>query len=131
MCRNFKRIVSGGKGSKPVPILFSPFIQEKIDVMLQTRDKIQQIPKSNEYIFANQDLAKGWFHGTSVIRSFAFCCGANNPSSLTSTKFRKQTATILQVMDLNESEMEQLAIFMGHTKKLMKNGIGKDKLQFG
>lgn len=117
ICKNFKRIVSGGKGSKPVPILFSPFIQQKIDFMLQIREKIETIPNSNDYIFANPSSSKGWFQGNNVIHSFAINCGASNPSSLTSTKFRKQTATILQIMDLSESEMEQLAIFMGHTKK--------------
>lgn len=117
LCKNFKRIISGGKGSKPVPILFSPYIQEKIDFMLQIRDKIKAIPDSNDYMFANPDSSKGWFQGTNVIHSFAFNCGARNPSSLTSTKFRKQTATILQIMDLSENEMEQLALFMGHTKK--------------
>lgn len=117
LCKNFKRIVSGGKGSKPVPILFSPFIQDQIDFMLQIRAEIKTIPNSNDYIFANPSSSKGYFQGTNVIHSFAFNCGASNPSSLTSTKFRKQTATILQIMDLSESEMEQLAIFMGHTKK--------------
>lgn len=117
LCKNFKRIVSGGKGSKPVPILLSPYLQEKIDFMLKIRAMIQDIPQTNEYLFANPNSSKGWFHGTSVISSFASKCGAKRPSSLTSTKFRKQTATILQVMDLDASQMEQLAIFMGHTKK--------------
>ncbi|KAJ8975160.1 hypothetical protein NQ317_011989 [Molorchus minor] len=117
VCKNFKRVVSGGKGSKPVPILFSPYIQQKINFMLDIRKKINEIPKSNDYIFANPHSSKGWFHGTSVIRSFAVSCKASSPSSLTSTKFRKQTATILQVMNLSENDMEQLALFMGHTKK--------------
>lgn len=117
LCKNFKRVVSGGKGSRPVPILFSPFMQQKIELLLQVRSIIKEIPESNEYIFANPDSSKGWFHGVSVIRSFAFACGAQHSTSLTSTKFRKQTATLLQIMNINESDMEQLASFMGHTKK--------------
>ncbi|KAG5881868.1 hypothetical protein JTB14_008683 [Gonioctena quinquepunctata] len=117
LCKNFKRVVSGGKGSRPVPILFSPFMQQKIDLLLKVRKIIKEIPESNEYLFSNPHSAKGWFHGVSVIRSFASACGAHNSASLTSTKFRKQTATILQIMNINENDMEQLASFMGHTKK--------------
>lgn len=117
LCRNFKRVVCGGKGSRPVPILFSPYLQTKIELLLKVRKMIKEIPESNEYLFANPDSTKGWFHGVSVIRSFASACGAHNSASLSSTKFRKQTATLLQIMNINENDMEQLATFMGHTKK--------------
>ncbi|XP_050512802.1 uncharacterized protein LOC126888505 [Diabrotica virgifera virgifera] len=117
LCRNFRRIITGGKGSKPVAILISPFLNEKIELMIKIREKIKLIPEDNKYIFANPNSSKGWFHGTSVIKQFAKNCGAKDPNSLTSTKFRKQTATILQIMDINNTDMEQLAIFMGHTKK--------------
>ncbi|XP_050511892.1 uncharacterized protein LOC126887959 isoform X1 [Diabrotica virgifera virgifera] len=117
LCRNFRRIITGGKGSKPVAILISPFLNEKIELMIKIREKIKLIPEDNKYIFANPNSSKGWFHGISVIKQFAKNCGAKDPNSLTSTKFRKQTATILQIMDINNTDMEQLATFMGHTKK--------------
>ncbi|KAJ8929612.1 hypothetical protein NQ314_017689 [Rhamnusium bicolor] len=41
-------------------------------------------------------------------------CGAEN---LTSTKFRKHIATNLQLLCMEENEMEQIATFIGHTKK--------------
>lgn len=40
-----------------------------------------------------------------------------NPKTLRSSRLRKQIATILQVMDLTETEKDQMASFMGHTKK--------------
>ncbi|KAJ8909260.1 hypothetical protein NQ315_011239 [Exocentrus adspersus] len=110
-----ERIV--GRVASQFQFYFPPYIQQKINLMLEIRKQIKGIAESNDYLFANPNSSKGWFHGSSVIRSFATKCKATNAASLTSTKFRKQTATILQVMNINESDMEQLAIFMGHTKK--------------
>lgn len=47
-------------------------------------------------------------------------CGAKNPETLTSSRFRKQIATILQIMNFEADEMEQIATFMGHTEKTHK-----------
>lgn len=55
--------------------------------------------------------------GGPVIRNLARKCGAKNPELLTSTRFRKQIATILQIMCLDKDEMHQIAKFMGHTEK--------------
>jgi len=41
-------------------------------------------------------------------------CGAKNPESLTSTRLRKQVATLSTVLNLKENEMDQLATFLGH-----------------
>ncbi|KAG5861907.1 hypothetical protein JTB14_008243 [Gonioctena quinquepunctata] len=51
------------------------------------------------------------------MRKFAFECGAKKPELLTSTKFRKQIATLLQLMNFHNDEMEQIARYMGHTEK--------------
>ncbi|KAK7938255.1 hypothetical protein WMY93_001581 [Mugilogobius chulae] len=39
---------------------------------------------------------------------------SKNPESLTSTKLRKQTATLSQVLALSNTELDQLADFLGH-----------------
>lgn len=117
MCTNFKRIVVFGKGSKPVSILFTKKMQTYIDSLLMIRKTTEIVPKSNKYIFANPGCADRWMGGSSVLRKFAKKCGATNPDLLTSTKFRKQIATILQLMNCEKVEMEQIARFMGHTEK--------------
>ncbi|XP_050513107.1 uncharacterized protein LOC126888766 [Diabrotica virgifera virgifera] len=55
--------------------------------------------------------------GANTIRKIAINCGAKHPELLTSTRFRKQIATTLQLLALDDDEMEQIATFMGHTKK--------------
>ncbi|CAH0560528.1 unnamed protein product [Brassicogethes aeneus] len=115
--KNFKRVVTIGKGSKPVPILFPRKIQEYIEVIFEVRNKTDFIPTANPYLFALPGSTTKWIDGSRVLRKFAANCGAENPLTLTSSRLRKQIATVLQILNLNEIEMEQVASFMGHTKK--------------
>ncbi|XP_074027761.1 uncharacterized protein isoform X1 [Leptinotarsa decemlineata] len=115
--KRFKRVVAGGKGSKPVPILFSRKLQKYIDCILSFRREFDIVPETNPYLFANPASVDRWMSGASILRKFAQKSGAKEPSLLTSTKFRKHIATTLQLMSMEENEMEQIATFMGHTKK--------------
>nr|XP_023011705.1 uncharacterized protein LOC111501996 [Leptinotarsa decemlineata] len=117
MSSSFKRVVVFGKGSKPVPILFTKRMQTYVDLILDIRKETNIVPKSNKYLFANPGSTDRWMTAASVLRKFASSCGARNPGLLTSTKFRKQIATILQLMNFDNAEMEQIARFMGHTEK--------------
>lgn len=117
MSFSFKRVVVFGKGSKPVPILFTKQMQSFIELLLKTRRTTDIVPKSNKYIFANPGSLDRWLNGAFVLRKYAYNCGAKNPELLTSTRFRKQIATILQLMSFEDSEMEQIARFLGHTEK--------------
>lgn len=116
MSSSFKRVVVFGKGSKPVPILFTRRLGKYTDYLIHIRRTTNIVPKTNKYIFANPNSDR-WIAGTSVLRKLAKDCGAKRPELLTSTRFRKQIATILQVMSLEKDEMHQIAKFMGHTEK--------------
>lgn len=51
---------------------------------------------------------------TSVDVTAAEGCGAKNPENITSTKLRKHVATVSQLLNLQNNELDQLASFMGH-----------------
>nr|CAI5858391.1 unnamed protein product [Callosobruchus analis] len=116
----FKSVVVFGKGSKPVPILFTKLMQKYIEMILTVRKTTTLVPQSNTYIFANPNSNDRWMSGPAVLRKYAHKCGAKNLELLTSTKFRKQLATILQLMNFEFDEMKQIARFMGHTEKTHK-----------
>lgn len=120
MSNHFKRVVVFGKGSRPVPILFTKKMQTYTEQLIHIRKTTDIVPKSNKYVFANPGVEDKWMCGPAVIRKFAKKCGAKNPELLTSTKFRKQIATILQIINFDQNEMEQVARFMGHTEKTHK-----------
>lgn len=48
LSKKFMRVVTGGKGSKPVPILFPTNLQNFISIMLNVRGRC--VPESNEYL---------------------------------------------------------------------------------
>lgn len=54
--------------------------------------------------------------GSNVISKLSKNCGAKNPENLTSTKLRKQVATVAQILNLSDDDIEQLATFLGHSK---------------
>ncbi|KAJ8968797.1 hypothetical protein NQ314_002105 [Rhamnusium bicolor] len=108
-------VLTGGKGSKPVAILFPKNIQSLIDIMLSVRSEC--VPESNEYLFANPKTENRWLSGYHVLKKLAQESGVSNKDLFTSTRLRKQIATVLQVMNIGETEMEQFANFMGHTRK--------------
>lgn len=120
MSSAFKRVIVLGKGSRPVPILFTKLMQKYIHLILKVREETDIVPKSNPYLFANPGCVDRSISGPSVIRKYAHMCGAKNPETLTSTRFRKQIATILQIMNFEADEMQQIATFMGHTEKTHK-----------
>ncbi|KAK9873268.1 hypothetical protein WA026_021757 [Henosepilachna vigintioctopunctata] len=97
LVKKFKRVVTQGKGSKPVATLFSKEIQY-----------ICSISNSEN---------SGCLHGYQTIKKLAEEAGVVNKNLFTSTRLRKHFATILQVINIKEDEMEQFANLMGHTKK--------------
>lgn len=115
LTKEFKRVVTLGKGSKPVAILFSKEMHEFIDKLLSTRHTC--VPETNQYLFANPNTASSCLNGNHTLKTLAERSGVSNKSLFTSTRLRKQIATILQVLNLTQNEIEQFANFMGHTSK--------------
>ncbi|KAI9534099.1 hypothetical protein NQZ68_016817 [Dissostichus eleginoides] len=54
------------------------------------------------------------YRSSDCLQYFAKACGAKNPESLTSTKLRKQTGTLFQVLNLTNTELDLLADSLGH-----------------
>lgn len=119
LTQQFKRIVIRGKRGRGVPILFTPSLQKSITLLLETRKVTNYIDKQNTYLFALPN-SMGCLRGSDAIRKLSKDCGAKNPENLTSTRLRKQVATVAQLLNLSESDIEQLATFMGHSKEVHK-----------
>lgn len=116
LTKHYKRIVTGGKGSKPVAILFPSSLQTYIDFLIKIRSTNDLIPQNNTYLFGCPGTMK-WTRGDVVIRKFAENANLEYPQQISSNKLRKQIATVMQILNLNKEETEQFAQFMGHTEK--------------
>ncbi|KAJ8932596.1 hypothetical protein NQ318_023378 [Aromia moschata] len=115
LTQNFKRVLTGGKGSKPVAILFPKNIQSLIDIMLSVRSEC--VSESNEYLFANPRTENRWLSGYHVLKKLAQESGISNKDLFTSTRLRKQIATVLQVMNIGETGNGAVCKFYGTHKK--------------
>lgn len=111
LIRSFKRIVIKGKRGHGVSVLFTDEMVKNTELLLKYRNIF--VPENNIYLFANTTSTK-------AIYKHVRLAGVKNPAALTSTKLRKHLATISQVINLSEQDLEQLAIFMGHTSDIHK-----------
>lgn len=64
--------------------------------------------------FFSRPEAETHLRGSDAIREIARACGAEHPETLSSTKLRKQVATLSTVLNLRDNEMDTLANFLGH-----------------
>lgn len=112
LCQHFSRVVIRGKRGRPVPILLTPTMLNVLNLLVKTRDSCG-ILKENHYVFARPS-SMTHFRGSDCLRSFALACNAMCPKALTSTKLRKHAATLSTVLNMSNTEMDQLANFLGH-----------------
>ncbi|XP_049457368.1 uncharacterized protein LOC125904098 [Epinephelus fuscoguttatus] len=112
LCEHFQRIEIRGKRGRKVPLLLTPEMQASMELLAKTRNDCE-VPDSNQFMFARPQ-ALTHFRGSDVIRQIAQSCGASNPEALSSTKLRKHMATMSQLLNLKDNEMDNLADFLGH-----------------
>lgn len=112
LLKKYKRILIRGKRHKPVPVLISTEIQGYIELLLSVRKNF--VPETNPYLFAT--LKKNTcLDGYLALRGLARLAEIEHPETLTSGKLRKHIATISQIYNLDNVELEQLCSFLGHT----------------
>ena len=104
------------KRGSHVPVLFNATAKAAVTLLVSKRRE-GVVPDSNCYVFA-QPRSGSHLRGADVIRKFANECGAQNPQALRGTDLRKHVATISQVLNLKENELDLLAQFMGHNIKV-------------
>ena len=69
----------------------------------------------NNYLFPVSNYGgKGHIRGTDVLRELRLKVKAQQPELLRSTRLRKHIATVSQIVNLRENELDILAKFLGH-----------------
>nr|XP_043879455.1 uncharacterized protein LOC122767933 isoform X2 [Solea senegalensis] len=112
LAKHFDRVEIRGKRSRMVPVLLTPDMVAAMDLLIKNRIECQ-VHTENVYLFARPGVLSH-YRGSDCLRTYANQCGAKNPEALTSTRLRKQVATLSTVLNLKENEMDQLATFLGH-----------------
>jgi len=112
---NFVRIEIPGKRDNIVPILMTADQKHSVDMLMNAEFRqCADINSENQYVFAAARGSLGYIRGSDVLRSSSEECGAQHAAQLRSTLLRKHVATLSQVLNLREHELDQLARYMGH-----------------
>ncbi|XP_055017813.1 uncharacterized protein LOC129411297 isoform X2 [Boleophthalmus pectinirostris] len=106
------RLVTRGKRGRKVPILLLERTKASLDFLIEKRGQAG-ILEENPYVFARPGTTTN-IRGCDCLRKFAEESKAKHPELLRSTKLRKHVATLCQLLDLDNQELEQVARFMGH-----------------
>lgn len=77
------------------------------------------VPENNPYVFgiAGTDTFKQ-LEACALLRTYSKKCGADLPSSLRGTELRKEMATSSYMDNMDDPEVDELANFMGHARKI-------------
>ncbi|KAG5890073.1 hypothetical protein JTB14_003638 [Gonioctena quinquepunctata] len=73
----------------------------------------------NDYVF--HTIGDNLIDGTKVLYKYAKKCGVRCPKSISATRLRKHLATVTQLLQFSEKDLEQLSKFMGHTLNIHCN----------
>ena len=112
LAKLFVRVEIIGKRNRTVPVILTAKHQACIDLLNEHRDA-SGIRLDNRYLFAYSH-SDNHLRGHAALKTASVQCGAQHPATLTSTNFRKHVATLSQVLNLKDNELDMLAQYMGH-----------------
>lgn len=101
-----------GKQGNKVPIILGDDEKAAIDLLIEAR-KHTDILEENPYVFARG--AANHIDGCHAMRAVVNKVpDLQNPADITSTSMRKYFATVCQIMNLSDVQLEEVANHMGH-----------------
>ncbi|XP_054653990.1 uncharacterized protein LOC129193635 isoform X2 [Dunckerocampus dactyliophorus] len=112
LCEHFSRVEIRGKRGRKVAVLLSPDVVDSLTLLFNKRKECG-VPEENNFLFARPHCLTP-YRGQDCLRTYANECGAQNPELLRSTQLRKHVATLSQVLNLKNHELDQVADFLGH-----------------
>nr|CAH7745321.1 unnamed protein product [Callosobruchus chinensis] len=123
LARRQKLIQIVGKRGRVVPIILTEDVTEGIKLLISTRSSIG-VNVKNIYVFArinNSSIAH--MRGSDALRNCVSRADLKQPSSMTGTKLRKYIATVSQVLNLKNNELDWLARHLGHDIRVHRDFI--------
>ena len=111
LCTSLGYVVVRGKRGMSVPVMLTERMRAALDQLIEAREEVGISPDC-PYIFTTGTAPDATpLRGSDCIRKVTKRTGVSN---VTATKYRKHAATMLQLLQLSENEMDIVARFMGH-----------------
>lgn len=112
------RIEIVGKRGRTVPVILTEDMKKWFDLMVKSRNSAG-VAEDNIFVFARSAYGSlSHIRGSDCLRKFSAECGAKQPNLLRSTKLRKQIATLSQILNLKDNELDILVNFLGHDVRI-------------
>ncbi|KAK1904877.1 Cyanuric acid amidohydrolase [Dissostichus eleginoides] len=119
LCNYFSRVEITGKRGRKVAVLLSPSMLDALSLLVSKRTECG-VCSTNVFLFA-RPKCMSYYRGQDCLRLHASKCGAKPPEHLRSTHLRKHVATLSQVLNLKNNELDQVADFLGHDIRVHRN----------
>ena len=100
-----------GKRKRRVPIILTPYMQNALDTIVRFRTEMDL--EDNPYLFSKAGT-KTFVPGWVAIKTACKLCQLKRPDLITSTRLRKYLATVTQVLQLDDNQLEWDANHPGH-----------------
>ena len=113
LCKTLSRIEITGKRGRTVPIILTEEVKKSTEMLMSLRNQAG-VHSDNPYFFARNNGSMCHIRGSDTLRKFTEEIPLTNPSLLRSTQLRKQIATMTQVLNLTNNELDIVAQYMGH-----------------
>ena len=111
LCESLGYVVVRGKRGMGVPMMLTEKVRSALDQLVEARE-LAGISPDCPYLFTTGTAPDSTpLRGSDCIRKLTRKAGVSN---VTATKYRKHAATMLQLLQLSENEMDIVARFMGH-----------------
>ena len=131
LCKYFKRLEIRGKRGRKVPLLITKELESAIHLLVKLRESVG-VNSNNKFVFAIPTMnSLQYMRGHDAIRKHVKLSSLKCPEAVSSTKLRKHIATLSQLINLEERELEMLAGFLGHDIKVHRDfyRLPEDTLQ--
>ncbi|KAL8582707.1 hypothetical protein ACOMHN_058084 [Nucella lapillus] len=117
LVRNFVCVEIPGKRGRKVPVLLTRDMVKEIDQLCASRHDVE-VCSLNDYVFARPYYSsEDHISGHECLNAAAEACNINS-ETVTSTKLRKHIATVSQILNLKDHELDQLCQFLGHDVRI-------------
>lgn len=118
----YERVEIRGKKMRIVPVLFSEVMVNSVKLILEMRQNAK-VNSKNPYVFGIYSFHSGrnnFIRACAVMRVASQASGAINPHLLRATGLRKHIATKCFALQIKQTQVDDLANFLGHEKEIHK-----------
>ncbi|XP_053385481.1 uncharacterized protein LOC123538701 [Mercenaria mercenaria] len=118
LCESHTRVEIRGKQGRKVAVLFTSEMKTNMELLIKKQQEIEGWNPEKIFVPVN---CQNPYRGSKVLKEISKEANLKDANRITSTRLRKQLATMCQVLNLSEASQDILAKFMGHDIRIHRD----------